>query len=103
MANPLEQFEIKRYAELSVAGADAAFTNASLFMLLVLGLTLLVGVLMIPVAAQVSLQAAALRGLQQIVRGQLPDVVLRPAFYSLLLFALLSYSQQSIWDCCCRS
>ena len=41
MANPLEQFEIKRYAELSVAGADAAFTNASLFMLLVLGLTLL--------------------------------------------------------------
>lgn len=51
-----------------------------------LGLTLLVGVLMIPVAAQVSLQAAALRGLQQIVRGQLPDVVLRPAFYSLLLF-----------------
>lgn len=41
MANPLEQFEIKRYAELTVAGADAAFTNASLFMLIVLGLALL--------------------------------------------------------------
>ncbi|MCG2840279.1 F0F1 ATP synthase subunit A [Sandaracinobacter sp. RS1-74] len=41
MANPLEQFAIKRYAEFSVAGADAAFTNASLFMLIVLGLTLL--------------------------------------------------------------
>jgi len=51
-----------------------------------LGMTLLAGVLMIPVVAQVSLRSAALRGLQQIVRGQLPDVVLRPAFYSLLLF-----------------
>ena len=40
MANPLEQFTIKRYADLSVAGADAAFTNASLFMLIVLGLAL---------------------------------------------------------------
>ena len=40
VANPLEQFEIQRYAELSVGGADAAFTNASLFMLIVLGLTL---------------------------------------------------------------
>jgi F-type H+-transporting ATPase subunit a len=38
VANPLEQFAIKRYAELSVAGADAAFTNASLFMLIILGL-----------------------------------------------------------------
>lgn len=50
-----------------------------------LGMTLLAGALMIPVAAQVSLRSAALRGLQQIVRGQLSDVVLRPAFYSLLL------------------
>lgn len=41
MANPLEQFAIKRYTELSVGGADAAFTNASLFMLLILGLTML--------------------------------------------------------------
>ncbi len=40
MANPLEQFAIKRYAELSVAGADAAFTNASLFMLIALGVVL---------------------------------------------------------------
>jgi F-type H+-transporting ATPase subunit a len=39
-ANPLDQFAIKRYADLSVAGADAAFTNASLFMLVVLGLIL---------------------------------------------------------------
>ncbi len=40
MANPLEQFAIERYAELSVGGADAAFTNASLFMLLILAITL---------------------------------------------------------------
>lgn len=37
MANPLEQFTIQRYAELSVGGVDAAFTNASLFMLIALG------------------------------------------------------------------
>lgn len=33
MAGPLEQFNITRYAEFSVAGYDASFTNASLFML----------------------------------------------------------------------
>lgn len=37
MANPLEQFVITRYADINVAGADAAFTNASLFMLIALG------------------------------------------------------------------
>ena len=51
-----------------------------------LGMTLLAGVLMVPVVAQLSLRAAALRGLQLIVRGQLPDVLLRPMFYSALLF-----------------
>jgi len=40
VANPLEQFEIKRIAELGVGELDAAFTNASLFMLIVLGLIL---------------------------------------------------------------
>lgn len=40
MANPLEQFAIKRYADLTVAGADAAFTNASIFMLITLALIL---------------------------------------------------------------
>ncbi|MFA7439758.1 MAG: F0F1 ATP synthase subunit A [Sphingomonadaceae bacterium] len=34
MASPLEQFAIKRYAEFSVGGFDASFTNASLFMLI---------------------------------------------------------------------
>ncbi len=40
MANPLEQFQIKRIAELPLGGLDAAFTNASLFMLVALGLIL---------------------------------------------------------------
>ena len=51
-----------------------------------LGMTLLAGVAMVPVVAQLSMRSAALRGLQQIVRGQVPDVLLRPMFYSLLLF-----------------
>lgn len=37
MASPLEQFTIRRYNDLSVGGVDAAFTNASLFMLVILG------------------------------------------------------------------
>lgn len=51
-----------------------------------LGMTLLAGVAMIPVVAQLSMRSAALRGLQQIVKGQLPDVLLRPMLYSLFLF-----------------
>ncbi|MEN1925791.1 oligosaccharide flippase family protein [Luteimonas qiangzhengi] len=51
-----------------------------------LGLTLLAGMLMVPVVAQLSLRSAALRGLQQIVRGQIPVVLMRPMFHSLLLF-----------------
>ncbi len=51
-----------------------------------LGMTLLAGVLMVPVAAQLSMRSAALRGLQLIVRGQVPDVLLRPMLYSALLF-----------------
>src|SRR5690606_12384491 len=50
------------------------------------GMTLLAGVAMVPVVAQLSMRSATLRGLQQILRGQLPDVLLRPMFYSLLLF-----------------
>ncbi|MCS6987874.1 MAG: F0F1 ATP synthase subunit A [Sphingomonadaceae bacterium] len=38
MASPLEQFAIRRYADIEVAGIDAAFTNSSLFMLITLGL-----------------------------------------------------------------
>lgn len=37
MANPLDQFTIQRYREIEVGTLDAAFTNASLFMLITLG------------------------------------------------------------------
>ena len=53
-----------------------------------LSMTLMAGVAMIPVVAQVSMRAAALRGLQEIVKGEFPDVFLRPFFYALLLFAV---------------
>ena len=53
-----------------------------------LGMTLLVGVVMVPVVALLTQRSAALRGLQKIVRGQVPDVVLRPALHSLLLFVV---------------
>ena len=53
-----------------------------------LGMTLLAGLVMVPVVALVSLRSAALRGLQQIVRGQLPDVLLRPMFYSFFLLVV---------------
>lgn len=51
-----------------------------------LGMTLLAGVAMVPVAAQLSIRSAAVRGLQLVVRGQVPDVLFRPLFHSLLLF-----------------
>lgn len=54
-----------------------------------LGMTLLAGVLMVPIVAQLSMHSATLRGLQLIVRGQLPDVLLRPMLHSALLFLAL--------------
>lgn len=50
-----------------------------------LGMALLAGILLVPLAAQVSMRSAALRGLQRIVTGQLPDVLLRPMLHALLL------------------
>ena len=47
--------------------------------------TLLAGLVLVPLVALLSLHSAALRGMQQIVRGQLPEVALRPAFHSVLL------------------
>lgn len=51
-------------------------------------LPVLAGTLLVPVAAQVSLRCAALRGLHQIVKGEFPDVLLRPLFFSILLFVV---------------
>jgi len=53
-----------------------------------LNMTLIAGVAMIPVVAQVSMRCSALRGLQEIIKGEFPDVLLRPLLYALLLFAV---------------
>lgn len=50
------------------------------------GFALLAGTVMLPLVAQVSIRAGALRGLRRIVLGQVPDVLLRPLFHSALLF-----------------
>lgn len=46
---------------------------------------LLVGLATIPLVAVAKTRSAALRGLRHIVKGQIPDVALRPAILSLLL------------------
>jgi O-antigen/teichoic acid export membrane protein len=53
-----------------------------------LGKTVIAGIGLVPLVALLSLRSAALRGAQQIVMGQLPEVALRPAFHSLLLFTV---------------
>lgn len=50
-----------------------------------LGRTTLIGVLLVPLIAFVALSGAAIRGLLHIVKGQLPDALLRPMAFSLLL------------------
>jgi O-antigen/teichoic acid export membrane protein len=51
------------------------------------GLSVLVGLLMVPVVGQSNLRGAALRGLQHVVKGQISEVLIRPAFFSIFLFA----------------
>lgn len=53
-----------------------------------LGWTLLTGVLLVPLVAEGKIRSAALRGMQFIVRSQLPETLLRPALFSLLLFVV---------------
>jgi O-antigen/teichoic acid export membrane protein len=76
---------------LAVSAVTAVVLVAGLFALghgldSPLSKTLLVGLAMAPIAALGNLRGAALRGLQFIVRGQVPDLLVRPGLYSLLLF-----------------
>jgi len=48
-------------------------------------IALLAGLPLVPLVALGNLRGAAMRGLQQIVRGQISEVALRPAVFSLLL------------------
>ena len=44
-----------------------------------------VGLIYVPIAASANLRSAALRGMQQLVKGDIPDGLVRPAIYSALL------------------
>lgn len=55
--------------------------------------TLLVGVMLVPLVAEGRIRSAALRGMQFIVRSQLPDTLIRPVFFSLLLFVVAWFIQ----------
>ena len=48
--------------------------------------TLLYGVIIVPLIALMRIRGAALMGLQKIVTGQMPNIILRPLFFSLALF-----------------
>ena len=75
---------------LLIAGVIAAVVISWLFiwgnLRSPLGSALLPGIVMIPFVAMLSQRSAALRGAQQIVKGQLAEVAVRPALHSLLIF-----------------
>jgi O-antigen/teichoic acid export membrane protein len=52
--------------------------------------TLLYGVIIVPIIALMRIRGAALMGLQKIVTGQLPNIILRPLFFSLSLFIYIN-------------
>ncbi len=50
--------------------------------------TVLYGLILVPLVALTNMRSAALRGLQHIVSGQIPDTLIRPLTFSLLLLVL---------------
>jgi O-antigen/teichoic acid export membrane protein len=56
--------------------------------------TMLYGIVLVPLISLMRIRGAALMGLQKIVTGQMPNIILRPLFFSLALFVyfnLLEY------------
>ncbi|ASK33667.1 flippase [Alloalcanivorax mobilis] len=51
--------------------------------------TFLWGLVLIPVIALGNIRGAALRGLHRVIKGQLPEFILRPGLFLLLIFAVL--------------
>jgi O-antigen/teichoic acid export membrane protein len=57
-----------------------------------LGAALLLGSPLVPLVALLRIRGAALQGLHFVVRGRIPDTLLRPALFSILLFALFHFA-----------
>lgn len=58
---------------------------------------LLVGLPLVPLGALVNLRSAAAMGLQHVVKGQMSDVVLKPAAFSILLWTI-SVCCSNLWN-----
>lgn len=58
----------------------------------VLHRTMLAGLALVPLVALANLLGASLRGLQHLVWGQLPEVLIRPALHCALLFTLYAFA-----------
>jgi len=109
----IPQLTIREVAKANAKGEWGAFKGifiwsnrvvALVFLMLLLGLfalnwfelddltnaefntTLLYGVIIVPLIALMRIRGAALMGLQKIVTGQMPNIILRPLFFSLALF-----------------
>ena len=95
MANPMEQFEIKRIGELTLGGYDVAFTNSSLWMMI--ALVTVSGFLFIGTAAPRLVPGrwqASVEYIEEFVRNMLAENVgpegLRyvPLVFSIFIFVL---------------
>jgi O-antigen/teichoic acid export membrane protein len=90
---------VLRWANRSMLGLSIVVVGLTLGALLFfkerlepdLFFALVVGLTVVPVTAFGNLAGAALRGLQRIVLGQLPEFVLRPAFFSLFLLLVIGW------------
>ena len=95
--NPIEQFSITRFLELRPLGVDASFTNASLFMIIILAL---VCGLMIAGTSKRSLVPGRLQSLAEVayefvagtIRGAAGEEGMRffPFVFSIFMFVLFS-------------
>ncbi|TAK39903.1 MAG: hypothetical protein EPO30_01720 [Lysobacteraceae bacterium] len=85
---------VVRWATRSVLGLSVIVSIVAIGWLLgtgrglttTIGLTVLAGMAMVPLVALGKLKGATLRGMQHLVKGQLPDGLVRPMAYSALLF-----------------
>lgn len=89
---------VLRWADRTVLATSSIIASAVVIWLMLfnkgppsdLSRTILVALTLVPLIALGCVKGGALRGLQHIVKGQLPDAVIRPAVFSLLLFLATS-------------